>query len=444
MNRNSAIVPFQSLARARGLGIRPRVFARGMKAVLCTCWLLAAGAPMTRGAEEFLDRVEDALTWSALEGRVRTRLSGTLDLEGYDVQLPALGLIHTAKSTLFNPRLSVFLDAQLGSAVYVFVQSRVDHGFDPGAESSQVRLDEYALRITPWTDGRFTLQLGKFASVVGNWMARHGAWSNPFITAPVPYENLTGVWDSEAVLSSGALLRWSHMRSGLSPAITAREKLLRVPILWGPAYATGAAVAGELGKFRYAFEVKHASLSSRPEAWSRMQDTWSHPTLGGRIGYRPNEMWDIGLSASGGSYLRPFARRTLATGHGRGDYRELVLGQDVGFAWHHLQVWTEIYAARFEIPVVGDADTLAYYAEAKYKFTPQFFGALRWNQQLFATIQDRAGPVRWGQEVWRVDVAAGYRLTPHAQVKLQYSLQHGDSGPRDYTRTLAAQLTLRF
>jgi hypothetical protein len=30
------------------------------------------------------------------------------------------------------------------------------------------------------------------------------------------------------------------------------------------------------------------------------------------------------------------------------------------------------------------------------------------------------------------------------QLKLQYSLQHGDSGSRDTTRTLAAQLTLRF
>jgi len=36
----------------------------------------------------------------------------------------------------------------------------------------------------------------------------------------------------------------------------------------------------------------------------------------------------IGVSASAGSYLRPSATRTLAPGHGRGDYRQLVLGQD--------------------------------------------------------------------------------------------------------------------
>ena len=32
---------------------------------------------------------------------------------------------------------------------------------------------------------------------------------------------------------------------------------------------------------------------------------------------------------------------------------------------------------------MGNADTFAYYLEGKYKFTPQFFAALRWNQQLF-------------------------------------------------------------
>jgi hypothetical protein len=40
---------------------------------------------------------------------------------------------------------------------------------------------------------------------------------------------------------------------------------------------------------------------------------------------------------------------------------------------------------------VGDADSVAYGVEAKYKFTPKFFGALRWNQQFFAAVPDGAG-----------------------------------------------------
>ena len=82
-------------------------------------------------AEDLLDRIDEALTFSAFQDRVRTRLSGTLALEGYSIQQPAPGIIDTTRDTLFNPRLTLFLDAQLGSEVYLFVQSRADRGFDP-------------------------------------------------------------------------------------------------------------------------------------------------------------------------------------------------------------------------------------------------------------------------------------------------------------------------
>jgi predicted porin len=148
---------------------------------------------------------------------------------------------------------------------------------------------------------------------------------------------------------------------------------------------------------------------------------------------------------SDGPYFRSEAQYTLPPGRGIGDYRELVLGQDASFAWHHLQVWAEVYEARFEVPRVGNADTLAYYLEAKYKFTPQFFGALRWNQQLFSKVDTgAAGKVRWGNDLGRVDVAAGYRFTPHTQLKLQYSFQQETSGPGDTNHLFAAQLTVRF
>jgi hypothetical protein len=110
-----------------------------------------------------------------------------------------------------------------------------------------------------------------------------------------------------------------------------------------------------------------------------------------------------------------------------------------------LQFWAELYETRFAIPTVGDADTFAYYLEAKYKFTPQFFGAVRWNQQVYGTVPDGAsGQVRWGRNLWRVDVAPGYRFTPHIQVKLQLSLEHGASDERTYSGLIAGQLVIRF
>jgi hypothetical protein len=405
-----------------------------MKALRILTFFFAAFVAARLEADDFLDQLDEALTISAFHDQFRARLSGLMDLEGYYLQQPSPGIIYTTRDTLFNPRLTFFLDSQLGPHVYVFVQSRVDRGFDPSDGSAEARADEYALRLTPWEDGRFNLQVGKFSTAVGNWVRRHLSWENPFITAPVPYEHMTRIYDTEAPSSA---------QDFLSRTFDAAYEYS--PVIWGPSYATGASVAGRLGKFDYAAEIKNASLSSRPESWDATDIGFDHPTFSGRVGFRPNHLWNLGVSASGGPYFRPETLPTLPSGHGIGDYRELVLGQDISFAWHRVQLWAEFYEARFEVPLVGNADTFAYYLEAKYRFTPQFFGALRWNEQVFAGVPDGAGGrASWGNDLWRIDAALGYRFTAHTQLKLQYSVQHEDSGPRDLGHTIAAQFTLRF
>ena len=386
-------------------------------------------------ADELLDRLDTALSVSAFQDNLRVRLSGTLDLEIYNFAQPAPGLIDSNIDTLFNPRLTLFLDAQIGSQVYFFAQSRLDRGFDPSDNGAQVRLDEYALRVTPWEDGRLTVQIGKFATVVGNWVPRHLSWDNPFINAPLVYENVTAIQDKYAPYSALDFTLRPHYYG----------KYSFNPLIWGPSYASGISVSGELDKFDYAVEMKNASLSSRPESWYVTENGFENPTFSGRFGFRPNEAWNLGFSASEGPYFRREAEPTLPPGRDIDDYREFVLGQDVSFAWHHLQVWAEFYEARFEVPTVGNADTFAYYIEAKYKFTPQLFGSIRWNQQLFGTISDGNGHnVRWSPDLGRIDIAAAYRFTPHTQLKLQYSFQHETTSPGDDNHLLAAQFTIRF
>ena len=276
--------------------------------------------------------------------------------------------------------------------------------------------------------------MGKFATVVGNWVARHLSWENPFVDAPLVYENVTAISDKAAPVSARNFIdRFDN------------EKYQFNPVIWGPSYASGISVSGRLGRFDYAAEMKNSSLSSRPESWSVTAIGFDHPTFSGRVGFRPNQTWNFGLSASDGPYFRPEAEQTLTPGRDIGDYREFVIGQDVSFALHHLQLWAEFYEARFEVPRVGDADTFAYYLEAKYKFTPQLFGALRWNQQLFGNVSDGTGSeFHWSQDLGRIDVAAGYRFTSHMQLKLQYSFQRETTRPRDDNHLIAAQLTVRF
>jgi hypothetical protein len=390
--------------------------------------LLALGGAAC-ASDEWLDQFGDKLTLATPDGAIRARVSGLLDLEEYAWSGEAPGLIDSPKHTVFQPRLTLFLDAQLGARVYFFAQARADRGFDPGDRGARFRLDEYALRYTPWDDGRLSLQAGKFATVLGVWTQRHLSWDNPFISAPLPYEHVTGAADFEAPASV------HRMRT-----FPASDKYEYLPLIWGPAYGTGFSIAGRLSKFEYAVEVKNTAPSARPESWSATEIGFSHPVVSGRFGYRPNQAWNFGVSASGGAYFRPEAAPDLP--HPRAHYHQFLIGQDVSFAWHHWQLWAEIYEARFEIPRFGNADTLSYFVEAKYKIAPQLFAALRWNHQLYATMRDGDHRSPWGDDLWRLDTALGYRLTAHTQLKLQYSLQKEEAS--SLAHVVAAQFTVRF
>ncbi len=404
------------------------------------CWP-AAGA-----VDDWLDRLDESLTFSAFD-QARVHFSGLLDLEGYSFSTPAPALIETNRDRLFNPRLTLFTDVQWGDHVYAFAQTRLDRGFDPSGSDARLRADEYALRVSPWSDGRVRLQIGKFATVVGSWVNRHDSWTNPFVTAPLLYENLTPVWDSDAPDSPQTLRGWGHLTaaSGYTAAAISSDKYLRNPIIWGPSYATGVSLSGRLGKWDYAAEMKNVSLASRPENWDLNGEGFQYPTFSGRVGFRPDPRWNLGVSASAGPYLLPEAYPTIPASRSIGDYREFLLGQDIGFAWRHLQLWAEVFETRFQVPNVGNADVLAYYLEARYQLAPQLYGALRWNQELYGRINDGlGGSAPWGRDICRADLALGYRLSPRMQVKLQLSLQHEEHALQDVGYTLAGQFTIRY
>jgi len=400
--------------------------------------LLSVGAAHSQA---WLDQLDDALFVESKNGVARLDLSGRLDLEGYYIDQRPPGLIFSDDKFFFNPRLALFVDAHLGQHLYSFVQVRFDRGFDPGLDADgDARFDEYLLRYTPFDDARVNLQAGKFATVVGNFVLRHQAWDNPFINAPLPYENVVAMTDQSVPAGPAGLL---------GRRAVADKKDLWVPLLWGPGYTTGASLFGTLGRFDYAFEFKNASSSSRPATWDARSSEigWDAPTIGARLGYRPAAGWNLGVSASEGAYLLPVAEKTAAfpAGKDREDYLQSTFAADARYEWRRLQLWAEIFASRFEVPNVGDADTLAWYLEAKYKLTSSLFVAARWNQQFFGKVDDGlGGERRWDDDLWRIDAALGWRFTRHLQAKVQYSYTHERGNLQQGEQLVAVQTTLRF
>jgi hypothetical protein len=403
-------------------------------------FLLALATPAAADVGDWLDRADRALTVASRDGSLRAQLSGLLDVEGYWIDQRPPGLIFGDGDSFVNPRLSLFLDAHAGRHVYGFVQARFDRGFDPRERDGAARLDEFLVRWTPFDDASVNVQAGKFATVVGNWAARDDSWTNPFVDAPLPYENVTIVSDSSVASTPAELLR----RRGLPD-----RKRLWVPVVWGPSYAAGAAVFGRVGRLDYAAEVKNAALSMRPAYWNPLERDWSDPTASARLGWRPAVPWTLGVSFSSGPYLADEARRNLPPGRGIGDFRQTVVAGDATFAWRHLAVWAEFFACRFDVPIRRgpdeNADTAAWYAEARYKITPAWFAALRWNQQVFGDVPDgHGGRHPWDRDVWRADTAVGWRLGRHVQAKVQYAFARQAGELQQGQQLVAMQLTLRF
>ncbi len=273
-----------------------------------------------RSVSDGLDRVDRALGFATPGGFFRTELSALVDLEACYIDQHPPGLIFGGDDSFVSPRLSLFLDTHVGRHLYSLVEARVDRGFDPRSRSTSARFDEYLVRYTPREDARVNVQVGKFATVVGNWVARHDSWQNPFITAPLPYENVTTISDTAAPQSADGFLA--------RRAIPDRKREW-VPVIWGPSYTSGAAVFGRLADFDYAFEVKNAALAARPAVWDGRSRGWRDPTFSGRLGWRPAPAWSIGVSGSSGAYFRRKARATLPPGRDLDDFNQQLAGIDV-------------------------------------------------------------------------------------------------------------------
>ena len=76
-----------------------------------------------------------------------------------------------------------------------------------------------------------SIVIGWLGAFVGTWVARHLSWENPFINAPLVYENVTSVEDARAP-------DYIFLDIG-----TPAQKYEYQPVIWGPSYATGISAA---------------------------------------------------------------------------------------------------------------------------------------------------------------------------------------------------------
>lgn len=365
------------------------------------------------------DTKVESWAWLSEDGKQQASLGARFDLEAYGYEAPFPGLVESDDDFFIQPRLTLSLNYDNNQKLSAFALVRADRGFDPGRESDgDVRADAYWARIAPWGPA-FQLQVGKSATVFGNWASRHDAALNPFINAPLPYDNVANFSSVGIPADSAAFLKRRDAPD---------NRDTWSPIIWGPAYGHAVAALGTVGAFDYALDVRDTALSARPEMWEEPFNS-SAPVFTTRLGWRPDEAWRLGVSASTGPYLEEDAKSSLPTGTARDDFDQTTWGADAEFSFRRLQIWAEVIGARIEAPGVGDLDTLAWYVEAKQKFGTRAFAGLRFGQQTF----DELDGTDWARDLWRIEASLGYRFHKQIIGKIQagHTEESGDSPNND-------------
>lgn len=396
-----------------------------MKSIHCFQLLLAPLliSQVSANIEPILAELADSLYFETPDGSgaVALGLSSDLTTYGWTGQQP-IGIVgyDGAENAIYEPRLTLAGDAWLGQRLYGFAKIRYDRGYDPGVPMDRVRIDELFARLTIIQE-HLDLQVGKFGTIFGNYTGRHEPWDNPFVTPPLPYDQVTSVTDNAPPPSATAFANRRDVNDVLKTW---------APVLWGPVYTQGAAFFATWEQFDLAASIKNRALMSRPYEWN--DHDYSAPSWTTRLGFRHSPEWEFGISGSIGPYLRPSAHNhpNLPAGKSSDDYDQITVGTDLAWKDGRWEVHAELIFSRFEVPNVGDADTFSYTVDAKRDLTANWFTAIRLGQQFYNEISLPGGQsARWDNTTTRLDLALGYRLNRHLQVKAQLSTQHDDGTP---------------
>lgn len=380
-------------------------------------------------ADRLLEDLSNALFWETENGQVAIQLGGQAEWVGFasDEKGNPPGFFFPEKSEKsgYAPRLEINADLFIGEYFTAFAKIRWDHGVHPGSaqlygDHTEVRLDEAYAKLRLGDTGA-SVRIGQFTPQIGGFLARLSSWDNSLINYPLLYENVTSITDNQFPANDDSFARRADL-----PDL----KAVWIPVIWAPLYNRGISVDGTRGSYSYSLNFLNSNISSRPEVWN--DNTWSAPTVTGRLGYRPSPNWDIGLSLATGSYLREplSAGPPLPSSTRRSDYQQQTAGIDISYISHRWQVWAEAWYSEYEIPnFLESPKVYSYFIEGRYDFSTKSWVSLRWNHELYNTLTDTSTgrDYEWDNPIYRIDLGYGIRWSRHLQTKFQYSYQHQDA-----------------
>ena len=345
-------------------------------------------------------------------GLVQVRPSVRATLNWFVPTEAPTGLINES-GAFVDGSARLFVDLFAGRRFYATTEVRVDRGQPARAGSAQLHLQQAFVRITPSPRTKFSVQVGKFISPLGNYPQRAHTNDDPFVRPPLLYDHRTVMQSATVPGTADALFTWKT-----KPEFRAAG----LPIVWDVPYPVGAAVNGGWRGLALAAALVTTAPSTDPVDWDRFRTpTPTGKTFTARAAYQVSPELQVGVSYSRGSYLGP----TVADAQGPvvpGRQSQEIRAADATWRHGYLDLRGELVFNRWDVfRVTGDPRDVSYYLEAKRTIVAGLFVAGRYSGIAFREVESADGRTgRWDDDTHRWQVAGGYRLGRNSEVRAEY------------------------
>jgi hypothetical protein len=341
-------------------------------------------------------------------------------------------------NALRNVRLSVSTEVRASRHLQALAELRLEHGD---------QLSAYAifLRIRPWPDRRFDLQVGRVPPTFGAFTKTLYAYNNIVIGQPLAYQYLLSLRTTALPRTSDDLLRMRG-RGWLSDfPVGDPSPDAGIPIMNTLRYDTGVQVHGVVHRIEWTGAVTAGSLSD-----PRLGDNNGRPQYAGRVIAHAVPGLNLGVSAARGPWLDDALDTPLEGVADANDFMQTAVALDAEISHGSWLARAEWLRSSWSMPALGlPAITAPVVArslivEGRYRLWPGLSVALRGDGLWFSDIAGTSVVDTWEANVRRLEGALAYSIHRNITAKFAVQRNRRDGGRVRHDTLLAGQLVYWF
>lgn len=293
------------------------------------------------------------------------------------------------------------------------------------------------LRIHPWVDRDFDVQVGRIPPVFGAFARRRYDSENPLIGYPLAYQYFTNLRPDAAPAGPDGFLR--NRAQGARPyyALGSAYPRTGLPLVEPLRWDTGVQVRLGSRPVELSAALTQGTLSN-----PRVGDDNGQKQIAARLAIRPNAALVLGVSASRGGFLADELRDALP-GTSSGAFYQNAVGADVELSRGYWLLRAEGIWSSWDVPLSGSVRAFGVTSEGRYKLSPGLFVAARVDHLGFSRLTGTSGTFTWDAPLSRVEAGVGY--FPRRSVLLKAAYQHNwRDGGLSSEGLLAGQISVSF